>query len=76
MSSIAFLLSAGRSDDKQCRLTLRIDDHTDVASFYQVWKAAAIANNLCVKNGKKAAMVNIGLSLAAIFSSQVIDTDL
>lgn len=35
-----------------------------------------MANNLCVKNGKKAAMVNIGLSLAAIFSSQVIDTDL
>lgn len=45
-----------------CRLTVRIDDHTDTTSYYKIWRAAAVANEMCGRRGQRAAVINLGMS--------------
>ena len=55
-------------------MTVRVDGSgTAATSFYNIWKAATVASEMCGRRGQKAAIVNVGSSSRYDMSRSQID---
>ena len=59
--------------DGLCAMTISTRGHSDTADWWEIWKAAAQLNGVCVKAGKKGINPGIGESIRPSVCSSILE---